>query len=452
MVKKLFLFLLPFLFIPLFFIPLSADAFGGEVTSPYNMRVHPVLGTQRFHEGVDIGLNENTPVPSIVNGIVDDANYEDSYGYYIDIKTNNGDLVRYAHGNGFPSNIRNGVQVQKGQIIFYSGNTGISTGPHLHVEYHEGADSHTVDPVPILKASGWDLWGNLTADSIFDAEIFHKLDLEMDYTTYFSPSIILTNVGESVLEVVTKIGQYLMDNLMQLLILLMVINLAWYGIKVMTFEENFSMAVILPKLMRYGFFLAICKSWDILIQTLFVPVFEHIATLYAGQTYTQKSFLEFDMLFDGVRLALSHYLHLDLTLYATVTSWGFAFLPFLLKNICVIIILCFCIFMSVMMISKLVKFYLLLGMSILGLPVSFMPSLEWNGKAMLGGVLANILDLVVTAFIMGIVVVEIQQSGIIPADSLSSLLVFTIKIGLLTMFAIKSHQSLSSSFNGLSIG
>lgn len=433
--------------------PSVVNAFGGEITSPFSEgRFHPVLGVTRRHDGADLGIPSGTAVPSMLTGHVRDILWDDGgYGNYIIIDGDNGDSTLYAHGSGYPAGIYPGARVTEGQIVFISGATGIGTGPHLHAEYHIGGYRNPVNPVPFMLAHGWDLSGDLSGNSsmggVFGLPI-PRFNLDFDYTSYFTPSVSLNNMGKAILALVTKIGQGLLDNILSLLVLLMIIDLAWYGLHGMIFAKTLSADTLIPKLIRYGFFLFICKSWDVFITTIYVPTFEKIASLYSGEPFTQQTFLEFDALYNGVSHAIGGYLNLRIAGWDVFTK----FLPFLLQNLCVIIILICCITISILMISKIIKFYMMMGMSILGLPLSFMPAMEWQGKVMLGGILANILDLVVTAFLVGFMIMEIKHEGKIPSENTAALMLFTIKICLCTCFSFTDANKFSKLFRDFSIG
>ena len=103
-----------------------------RITSPFGPRHHPVLNTQRMHNGVDFGTGMNAKVFAAADGTVKLAQYSRSFGNWIIIKHENGYTSVYAHLNSFNVNV--GDRVTSGAIIAYSGNTGRSTGPHLHYE------------------------------------------------------------------------------------------------------------------------------------------------------------------------------------------------------------------------------------------------------------------------------------------------------------------------------
>lgn len=118
------------------------------VTSRYGYRVHPILGTQRFHSGIDInGLGlEGSPIVAAKSGTVCKAEYSDSYGNYVMIDHGNGDVTLYAHFSGIA--VYNGQEVTQGQTVGYCGHTGWATGDHLHFEMY--INGSRVDPESIF--------------------------------------------------------------------------------------------------------------------------------------------------------------------------------------------------------------------------------------------------------------------------------------------------------------
>lgn len=109
---------------------------GARISSSFGMRFHPVLNTNRSHNGTDFAAPRGTPIMAAGAGIVERANRFGSFGNYIRIQHSNGYETAYAHLNGFARGVRSGARVQQGQTIGYVGTTGRSTGPHLHYEVH----------------------------------------------------------------------------------------------------------------------------------------------------------------------------------------------------------------------------------------------------------------------------------------------------------------------------
>ncbi len=125
---------------------------GARISSSFGMRFHPVLQTNRAHNGTDFAAPRGTPIMAAGNGVVERANRFGSFGNYIRIRHANGYQTAYAHLNGFARGIRAGARVSQGQIIGYVGTTGRSTGPHLHYEVHK--DGRPVNPMRLDLPSG----------------------------------------------------------------------------------------------------------------------------------------------------------------------------------------------------------------------------------------------------------------------------------------------------------
>lgn len=102
------------------------------ITSNFGWRIHPIYGTRRLHAGTDFGVGEGTPVHAADSGTVVEAGWISGYGYAVIIDHGNGMSTLYAHNSELV--VSAGQTVSKGQVISYSGNTGGSTGPHLHFE------------------------------------------------------------------------------------------------------------------------------------------------------------------------------------------------------------------------------------------------------------------------------------------------------------------------------
>jgi len=104
----------------------------GWITSPFGYRRDPFTGYRRFHEGLDISNRKGTPVIAPADGIVVFVGRKGGYGNIITISHGYGITTRYGHLSKIL--VKLGQQVQRGDIIGKIGNTGRSTGPHLHYE------------------------------------------------------------------------------------------------------------------------------------------------------------------------------------------------------------------------------------------------------------------------------------------------------------------------------
>ena len=115
----------------------------GKITSKFGNRTHPVLKSVKFHRGVDIAVSVGTPVYSGIKGKVTFAGRKGNYGNLVEIEGNDGIKVRYAHLNSV--DVVTGQKVSDGEKVAETGNTGMSTGPHLHYEII--IDENPVNPL-----------------------------------------------------------------------------------------------------------------------------------------------------------------------------------------------------------------------------------------------------------------------------------------------------------------
>ena len=103
----------------------------GRLTSPFGMRVHPVLGYERMHNGIDLAAAQGTPIYATRAGKVTTCAYQaGGAGNYVSINHLDGFSSIYMHMTHYV--VSPGQNVSQGQLIGYVGSTGISTGPHLH--------------------------------------------------------------------------------------------------------------------------------------------------------------------------------------------------------------------------------------------------------------------------------------------------------------------------------
>ena len=112
---------------------------GYTISSDYGWRVDPFSRTRNMHTGIDIaGTGYGSPVYAVNNGTIVRQEYHYSYGNFIILNHNNGYYTLYAHMSRFAGSSKMGVNVSRGDIIGYVGQTGSATGPHLHFEAYVG--------------------------------------------------------------------------------------------------------------------------------------------------------------------------------------------------------------------------------------------------------------------------------------------------------------------------
>ena len=131
-------------------LPTLAPVEARWFTSSFGLRIDPFTGKSAFHEGVDFIAEIGTPIMAAAGGVVVYSDYHPEYGNMVDIDHGNDLVSRYAHAAR--RLVKPGQVVLRGQKIAEVGNTGRSTGPHLHFEVrHRGLPQN---PTRFLKASG----------------------------------------------------------------------------------------------------------------------------------------------------------------------------------------------------------------------------------------------------------------------------------------------------------
>jgi murein DD-endopeptidase MepM/ murein hydrolase activator NlpD len=144
------------------FIPSGSPIEYRGVTSTFGYRIHPTLNSKELHRGIDLRADMKTPVYATADGIVEWSGYHQKSGF--------GNLVILQHNYGFKTYfahlekavIESGAFVKKGDLIAYSGNSGMSSGPHLHYEIK--FIQRSVDPLAFVK------WSVKNYNDIFQKE------------------------------------------------------------------------------------------------------------------------------------------------------------------------------------------------------------------------------------------------------------------------------------------
>ena len=116
-------------------------------TSGYGMRFHPKLNKWRMHYGIDIGASEGRNIMAMDDGTIIFVGNKGGYGKTVIIDHGNGITSLYAHCSKYV--VKNNQYVSAGEVIAKVGNTGLSTGPHLHLEIR--FDDIPVDPLPYIS-------------------------------------------------------------------------------------------------------------------------------------------------------------------------------------------------------------------------------------------------------------------------------------------------------------
>ncbi|MGB4572376.1 MAG: peptidoglycan DD-metalloendopeptidase family protein [Rectinemataceae bacterium] len=119
----------------------------GPISSPFGYRSNPFSGARTFHSAIDIVVNRGTPVKAAMNGKVADAGYNSVFGKYVILSHSEGYQTLYGHLDDVY--VKSGQQVTQSTTIGKSGNTGQSTGPHLHFSLFRNGQA--LDPRKYIK-------------------------------------------------------------------------------------------------------------------------------------------------------------------------------------------------------------------------------------------------------------------------------------------------------------
>ncbi len=147
-----------------------------RISSGFSMRVHPVFGTWKKHEGVDMAAPLGTPIKASGDGVVEFVGTQNGYGNFVVLKHWSNYSTAYGHMSRFASGLRRGQKVSQGDVIGYVGTTGWATGPHLHYEFRIGG--HATDPMALKNLQQQPLTpGEMTRFKMAAAEMSHRFSL-----------------------------------------------------------------------------------------------------------------------------------------------------------------------------------------------------------------------------------------------------------------------------------
>ncbi len=116
--------------------PITSSA---RMSSGFGYRIHPVTGKSQFHKGMDFAAPIGTPIYATGNGVVTFSGWGTGYGRYVEVDHGNGTVTRYTHTSANYVNV--GDTVYANQQIAAVGNTGRSTGAHLHYEVRQNGQA-----------------------------------------------------------------------------------------------------------------------------------------------------------------------------------------------------------------------------------------------------------------------------------------------------------------------
>ncbi|MFI3242215.1 MAG: peptidoglycan DD-metalloendopeptidase family protein [Alphaproteobacteria bacterium] len=150
-----------------------------RVSSPFGIRMHPILKRRITHWGIDYAAPTGTAIYAAGDGVIQVRKYNGGYGNYIKIRHNSEYSTAYGHMSRYGKNIYVGKRVKRGDVIGYVGSTGRSTGPHLHYEVIQAG--RRVNPAKIKANTGENLKG-----TTFKKFKTHMASFQKTYSSLFA--------------------------------------------------------------------------------------------------------------------------------------------------------------------------------------------------------------------------------------------------------------------------
>ena len=126
--------------------PEGRPILSGWLSSRYGSRIDPFSGKKAWHEGIDFAGREGAQIVAVASGVVSWSGERAGYGKMVEVAHGDGVITRYAHNQ--ENRVKVGDMVRRGDVVALMGNSGRSTGPHVHFEVHK--NGRPVDPASYL--------------------------------------------------------------------------------------------------------------------------------------------------------------------------------------------------------------------------------------------------------------------------------------------------------------
>ena len=195
-----------------------------RISDRFGLRTHPLTGKGGvMHHGVDIAAPSGSPIYAVAGGTITAIGDQNGYGKTITIDHGDGTVSLYAHQSGFADGLILGSKVTKGQLIGYVGNSGVSTGPHLHFELRYNGKA--INPGDDMAMSALvKLVSSLNPSDKKDSLALEQMSrVEMDgqqvaTKTIIAPmeKIVYVSVDNSFTQNTPKTGNKFVDNMIQM--------------------------------------------------------------------------------------------------------------------------------------------------------------------------------------------------------------------------------------------
>ena len=248
-----------------------------EVTSEFGWRTHPITGTQKFHSGIDLGVDFDSPIHAAAAGTVTYAGWIDGYGNTVII--NHGESVETLYGHNNSVCVTEGELVTQGYVIALAGSTGNSTGPHCHFEVRVNGEPD--DPAKYLSglppASG-DGWGYGTDSDYWN---FNQ-EAYVDFAASINKAI------KAFGEACTKGLGFIKGDLAWVFFALLTIDIALSAVRLMLWEVDLAAPGLVKwmflRVLMYGFLTFMFLHWGDIIANTVRSYFTSMGAIAMGQT------------------------------------------------------------------------------------------------------------------------------------------------------------------------
>ncbi|MBP2665434.1 MAG: hypothetical protein H6Q76_414 [Firmicutes bacterium] len=390
----------------LLLMPSVAFAEEWPVTSPFGWRMHPILGIERFHDGVDFGLEEGVAVPAAAAGTVL-TSYGVGSGHKVEIDHGDGTSTEYLHLSGFA--VKDGDRVSKGQTIGYVGSTGWSTGPHLHLSYY--VNDVAENPIPYLQAQGWAISNIPDPSRVAEASPFDVIGFNdggekpWDFSSFYE-------FAECMQEIITLFAEgsktamaALQTEAVNLLWLLAVIDLAWFaGSKVLS-SEVIGLNEFVVRILKYGFVLYLINNWPNIVNEVIGSIFSTGATeFFGGATTAADNFSRpGDVVQKGVHLIEPAFV------YISKANFLVDMLGITLCTILALAIMGVFTLIGIWLVMYHLEFYITAVVAVISLPFSLVGGLFASVKNFPSGVIGSLIGSAIKILIASIVITIVIQ-------------------------------------------
>ena len=405
MTKLYRIIILSFIFIIFFsFTSTTLAAPDWPVTSPFGWRTHPIFGTQKFHNGIDFGVDEGTPIPCPAPGIITYSGWMSGYGYTVIVEHYNGSETLYAHQ--CQTNVITGQNVGAGQILGYVGSTGYSTGPHLHLGYKINGD--WADPSPFLSACGWGIssgGGNGNSgvlDDLVNYEGFNEAPFDFD--SYYN---LGANLSDTLLTFVNtcKSGTISLQNTMlDLLIFLAIIDFT-YSLYAGGFQ--LSWMDIIPRIFKYSTIIFLFVSWQDVVNNFFLSFFIDNASTFVGDSSLLSSSMSQPELLTQKGVFLMKPTFDYYASFSGLTFLGNLFSALIALFLGLAILLCF-IIMSIIILIYYIEFYIMAMFSVFSIPFAANKFTKFVTEGGVGAFVSSGLKLMISSTLTGMIITIIK--------------------------------------------